>query len=79
MEAINDTEEIVVKPLSKHLKGIPLFAGATIMGDGRVSLILDILGLAQRTGVVSEVRGRKPTEAPTLADQIMVSRAKNGR
>ena len=56
VEAINDTEEIVVKPLSKHLKGIPLFAGATIMGDGRVSLILDVLGLAQRAGVVSEAR-----------------------
>jgi two-component system, chemotaxis family, sensor kinase CheA len=69
VEAINDTEEIVVKPLSKHLKGIPLFAGATIMGDGKVSLILDILGLAQRAGVVSEVRGRKPAEPPTLASQ----------
>jgi two-component system chemotaxis sensor kinase CheA len=67
VEAINDTEEIVVKPLSKHLKGIPLFAGATIMGDGRVSLILDVLGLAQRAGVVSEVRARKPAEAPAVA------------
>ena len=67
VEAINDTEEIVVKPLSKHLKGIPLFAGATIMGDGRVSLILDVLGLAQRAGVVSEVRARKPAEPPALA------------
>ena len=64
VEAVHDTEEIVVKPLSKHLKGIPLFAGATIMGDGRVSLILDILGLAQRAGVVSEVRGRKGGDRP---------------
>jgi two-component system, chemotaxis family, sensor kinase CheA len=67
VEAINDTEEIVVKPLSRHLKGIPLFAGATIMGDGRVSLILDVLRLAQRAGVVTEVRARKPAEAPALA------------
>ncbi len=67
VEAVHDTEEIVVKPLSKHLKGIPLFAGATIMGDGKVSLILDILGLAQRAGVVSEVRGRKAATAPVPA------------
>ncbi len=67
VEAIHETEEIVVKPLSKHLKGIPLFAGATIMGDGRVSLILDVLGLAQRAGVVSEVRARKRAEAPAVA------------
>ena len=62
VDGINDTEEIVVKPLGKHLKGIPVFAGATIMGDGRVALILDVLGLAQQSGVVSGVRDR------TLAD-----------
>ena len=48
VDEINDTEEIVVKPLGKQLKGIPTFAGATIMGDGQVALILDVLGLAQR-------------------------------
>ena len=50
---IHDTEEIVVKPLGKQLKGIAVFAGATIMGDGRVALILDVLGLAQRANVVA--------------------------
>jgi len=58
VEGINDTEEIVVKPLGKLLKGIPVFAGATIMGDGKVALILDVLGIAQRAGAVSEVRDR---------------------
>jgi two-component system chemotaxis sensor kinase CheA len=58
VEGINDTEEIVVKPLGKHLKGIPVFAGATIMGDGRVALILDVLGLAQRARVVSQRRDK---------------------
>jgi two-component system, chemotaxis family, sensor kinase CheA len=62
VEAVNDTEEIVVKPLGKELKGISAFAGATIMGDGRVALILDVLGLAQRAGVISEVRDRGPLE-----------------
>jgi chemotaxis protein histidine kinase CheA len=56
VDEINDTEEIVVKPLGKQLKGIPTFAGATIMGDGQVALILDVLGLAQLANVVSEVR-----------------------
>ena len=53
VDGINDTEEIVVKPLGKQLKGVSLFAGATIMGDGRVGLILDVAGIAQRAGVVS--------------------------
>jgi two-component system chemotaxis sensor kinase CheA len=53
VDGISDTEEIVVKPLGKELKGISVFAGATIMGDGRVALILDVLGIAQRSNVVS--------------------------
>jgi two-component system, chemotaxis family, sensor kinase CheA len=56
VDEINDTEEIVVKPLSKQLKSINTYAGATIMGDGKVALILDVLGLAQRANVVNEVR-----------------------
>ena len=62
VEDINDTEEIVVKPLGKQLKGIATFAGATIMGDGKVALILDVLGLAQRARVVSEVHDRAVAE-----------------
>src|SRR5262249_2549087 len=58
VDAINDTEEIVVKPLIKYLKGIPLFAGATMLGDGRVALILDVLGIAQRAGVVETGKER---------------------
>ena len=57
VDDIHDTEEIVVKPLQKQLKGIPVLSGATIMGDGRVALILDVLGLAQRANVVSGARG----------------------
>jgi two-component system chemotaxis sensor kinase CheA len=56
VDVINDTEEIVVKPLSKHLKDIPVYAGATIMGDGKVALILDVLGLAKGSSVLSEGR-----------------------
>jgi two-component system chemotaxis sensor kinase CheA len=56
VDQVNDTEEIVVKPLSPQLKGIPAFSGCTIMGDGQVALILDVLGLAQRAHVVSELQ-----------------------
>ena len=57
VDEINDTEEIVVKPLGKQLKGISCFAGATIMGDGQVALILDVLGIAQMASVVSRAAG----------------------
>ncbi len=62
VDEINDTEEIVVKPLSKQLKGLKTFAGSTIMGDGRVALILDVLGIAQCSNVVTEARTRALAE-----------------
>jgi two-component system chemotaxis sensor kinase CheA len=62
VDQINDTEEIVVKPLRKQLKTVKTFAGSSIMGDGRVALILDVLGLAQRASVVTETRDRSLTE-----------------
>lgn len=54
VEEINDTEEIVVKPLGRQLKGLSAYAGTTIMGDGKVALILDVLGLAQKAHVITE-------------------------
>jgi two-component system, chemotaxis family, sensor kinase CheA len=46
-----DTEEIVVKPLGSHLKGLEEYAGATILGDGSVALILDVAGLAAKANL----------------------------
>jgi two-component system, chemotaxis family, sensor kinase CheA len=62
VDGIHDTEEIVVKPLRKQLKTVQTFAGSSIMGDGKVALILDVLGLAQRAGVVSETHDRALAE-----------------
>ncbi len=53
VDQIFDTEEIVVKPLSKKLKYLNYYSGATIMGDGKVALILDVLGLARLCNVVT--------------------------
>ncbi|MEL7367622.1 MAG: chemotaxis protein CheW [Myxococcota bacterium] len=61
VDEITDTEEIVVKPLSKQLKGLQTFAGATIMGDGSVALILDVTGLAAQAGVIGQTRPRLAT------------------
>ncbi|HEX3377185.1 MAG TPA: chemotaxis protein CheA [Candidatus Acidoferrales bacterium] len=68
VDEIIDTEEIVVKPLGKKLKGVKIFAGATIMGDGRVALIIDVLGLAQQTNIVSEVRSRNVSSHEEAAE-----------
>ena len=70
VDYINDTEEIVVKPLGKQLKGIACFAGATIMGDGQVALILDVLGLAQQANVISEGKERAVAESKTRTEDV---------
>ena len=67
VDEVNDTEEIVVKPLGDQLKGLSAFAGATIMGDGNVALILDVLGLAQRARIVSENSKNDETVADSLS------------
>jgi two-component system chemotaxis sensor kinase CheA len=52
---VEDSQEIVVKPLGRLLSGLP-FAGATILGDGQIALILDVFRLGLAAGVVSETR-----------------------
>jgi two-component system chemotaxis sensor kinase CheA len=69
VDEINDTEEIVVKPLGKQLKSFNTFAGATIMGDGKVALILDALGLAQKANVISERQDRTRDVAESSAGE----------
>ncbi|MBN1758358.1 MAG: chemotaxis protein CheW [Chitinispirillaceae bacterium] len=46
VDAIVDTEEIVVKSLHDQLKDCSAYAGAAVLGNGRVAMILDIMGLA---------------------------------
>ena len=51
VDFIDASQEIVVKPLGEPLRQIAVFAGATILGDGAVALILDVPGLARHAGV----------------------------
>ncbi len=53
VDELHDSEEIVVKPLGRDLKKCKGYAGATIMGDGRVALILDVSNLASMAGLMS--------------------------
>ncbi len=54
VDATDDTQDIVVKPLGSHLAGLAAFAGVTLMGDGGLALILDMRGIAQLAGAVRE-------------------------
>jgi two-component system chemotaxis sensor kinase CheA len=47
VDGLLDSVEIVVKPLGSHLRRCREYAGATILGDGKVALILDIVGIKE--------------------------------
>jgi two-component system chemotaxis sensor kinase CheA len=62
VDDLHDSEEIVVKPLGRDLKQCKGYAGATIMGDGRVALILDVSNLAQMSGLTTVEGTARATE-----------------
>ena len=47
IDEIQDTADIVVKPINRLLKSLNVYSGATILGDGSVALIFDVLGLSK--------------------------------
>lgn len=53
VDSLFDNEEIVVKPLGKHVRDLGYLAGATILGDGYVALILDVMGIAMQCNLRS--------------------------
>jgi two-component system chemotaxis sensor kinase CheA len=62
VDRVFDTEEIVVKPVARILRDIPLFSGNTILGDGRVVMILDPNGIASASGELTLVDGEDALE-----------------
>jgi len=52
LDEVLASEDVVVKPLHAMLRPLSIFAGATILGDGKVSLILSAEGIARQSGVL---------------------------
>jgi len=67
VDALGGTQEVVIKPVGPQLSRIAGLAGATILGDGRVILILDVPGLwltEERLHVVARAEPKAAEEAP---------------
>jgi two-component system chemotaxis sensor kinase CheA len=56
VDAVHDTEEIVVKPLGRQLANLQTYAGAAILGDGQIALILDPVMLAREVRIDQAAR-----------------------
>lgn len=72
VDKVLNNEEIVVKPLASALKTITVFAGATLMGDGQVALILDAQGIARRalTGDAIDIDQRATTDQAVSTAEV---------
>ena len=68
VDRVLNTEEVVVKPLTSRFKDIGVYAGATLLGDGRVALILDVASLARRAQL-----------SPALAEPVTPAAGPGGR
>lgn len=70
VDALHDSEEIVVKPLGRHHKECRQLAGATILGDGHVALILDIAGIAADEDLRSDEELREKGGSAGPSDEV---------
>jgi two-component system, chemotaxis family, sensor kinase CheA len=77
VDRLQDSEEIVIKPLGRHLQQCRGYAGATIMGDGRIALILDVSNLARMARLTSVDGSDRAAEVAKAAEAAL--RAKKDR
>ncbi|KPA19319.1 chemotaxis protein CheA [Candidatus Magnetomorum sp. HK-1] len=52
VDSVIGAEEIVVKSMHPALNSLRIYAGATVMGDGKVALIMDVAGIAEHAGIL---------------------------
>ncbi len=76
VDSIRDSQEIVVKPLSKKLSHLSIFSGSTILGNGEVVLILDPnnfdLRVEQSHAMTFENQNSKTSDTPTKNTIILI-------
>jgi two-component system chemotaxis sensor kinase CheA len=71
VDHLQDSEEIVIKPLGRHLQQCKGYAGATIMGDGRIALILDVTNLARMAHLTSIDGTDRANEVALAAEEFI--------
>ena len=85
VDEIGDAQEIVVKPLGALLASQIEYSGAALMGDGSIALIIDVLGIARSTGVLTNEQtllsdsATVREEVPRLEEQVLLCRIEGDR
>ncbi len=77
VDEIQDTADIVVKPLNRLLKSLAIYSGATVLGDGSVALILDVAGLAAKQFKAKE--GKEDSLKSGLEDEAQMKKTEESQ
>lgn len=64
VDEILDVEDLVVKPLGRHLKDLSTYSGATFLGDGKVGLILNVENIARLANITIDSMANTTKEIP---------------
>jgi two-component system, chemotaxis family, sensor kinase CheA len=75
VDHVVDTEEIVVRPLSAHLKSIQEFSGVTMLANGTLAMIIDVWGLAETSHVALGSGGRDVLRGEDVEDEAHADRS----
>ncbi len=74
VDTVLDVEDTVVKAITAgQIKNLGLYLGATFLGDGAIGLILNVEGLAQKTGVLTDQRIEKIRNAKMAANEAILN------
>ncbi|MGN3975195.1 chemotaxis protein CheA [Tsuneonella sp. SYSU-LHT278] len=70
-DRVLDHQELVIKPLAPAVMASGLYAGSTLLDDGKPVLMLDIAGISRKSGLVGDVRGRiRSAASEELAEAV---------
>jgi chemosensory pili system protein ChpA (sensor histidine kinase/response regulator) len=72
VDTVLGSREIVVKPTGPQVSSIPGIFGATIMGDGRVVVILDVAPLVRRAAAIEHVEVHEDLSDKRVVPLVMV-------
>jgi two-component system chemotaxis sensor kinase CheA len=73
VDDVVDTQEIVVKPVGRLARAVRCYAGCTILGDGRVVMIVDPAALATLAGAeMTAAASVETTPAPTVPQDSLL-------
>ena len=74
IDQVLGSREIVVKPVGPQVNSVPGIFGATIMGDGRVVVILDVAPLVRRQGAIARAARESGVAHPAAPAPVAAAR-----